>query len=647
MHMEFDKGMAGVLVVVLSLIASVGLGVITNIDTTTVQKDVDEYVADITGGFTAGKEQSYTDYNTSRNYNGYSNTITNRFAVNFTPSSYVNNYPLTYSEDPTEFSVMSTTATNIPWGSTEYTNGAVNLFGTAVSSYTQGQYNTGNTVKIVKFGDMLPDIMPENTDSLKYIEITLYTNKTQPYYSTHPTNTVAIVSPLYAREVSAYGWWVLPSSFGTSPFIFSNYDGSPYSQATVGGDDVLVAKVRYSVEDNAVAWFRDADMTQLITTAPASDTYVIALADVKDVDAPSGFIDTTSDIIVSYSYENNTQYIDTRYGVGVRNSETVTWSNNQQNGVTSIAFSVWDSATETFNDTGSYSDTGEISYYGTNLTDTFTISRVSGYTYISLNGRANINLGTWDQVQLDIDSITGQLIAYPIDTWNNFNNYSIMNVPTVIGPITKANLEGISWTANNSFRFQVTNTQVFFNSYGVVMIDPSITISDLWPNYTRFAVTIGKVASVGTEIKIGDIRFKIMDNLLYRISVTEGNEEYTPTGLDITDLTIHYVKNDNTWDVNMSSGTNSLDISVPNTYIGMTGTWYFIAGFYNTITKDVTERTWNPSTYNWFESHMFFWMAGFVLLLGLGAYKLGYLDGISILIIIASEFILIIIGGVT
>ena len=76
----------------------------------------------------------------------------------------------------------------------------------------------------------------------------------------------------------------------------------------------------------------------------------------------------------------------------------------------------------------------------------------------------------------------------------------------------------------------------------------------------------------------------------------------------------------------------------------MTGTWYFSAGFYNVVTKQVVERVWNP-IYDWFAGNLFFWMAGFTLVGGIVSWKLGYADPLSILILIASEVILIIIGG--
>lgn len=642
--MEFNRGVAGVLVVVLSMIAAVALGVVTNIDTTTVQKDVDEYVADITGGFTAQKEQSYIDYTPASNYNGYTNnTYSNRFAVDFEPSNYTNNYPLTYTENPITFDIMNATASNIAWGGSSSTL-EYDIY--SIQSRTpQADYNTD--FKFIKFTDLLPDIMPDNTTNLKYIEISISTAKDSVG---NPTNTASITTgPNRLVFDESYGWLITPRLFGyTSEYIYekapySNGTNSPFSQLILDSPSTEMCRIRYNVAEQSIAYYLGNE--ELITTSPAADAYVTGTHTIHDY--YDGDFTTTSDIYVSYSYEDNTKYIDTRYGVSVRNSENVDWSNKQKNGVTSIAFSVWDDLTNTFTDTGSYSTTGTISCYNSATTDTFTVSRSSGKTYVSLNGGANVEIGTWNQIQLDIDTIHGKLTAYPILTWANFNDYALMGTSIEIGDLSKGDLEKISWTANDSFRFEVVNTRVFFNSYGVVLVDPYITISNLWPNYERFLVTFSKVASVGDSVTIGNVTYKIINNELNTVTIEDDVPIYTPTGIYATDLSIRYVKSDSGWDVTLYSDKNELTLNVPSTYIGMTGAWYFNSGFYQTVTKDVTERSWNPGEYDWFKGHMFFWMAGFVLLLGLGAYKLGYLDGISIIILIASEFILIIIGGAT
>ena len=631
--MQFNSGIVGVLVVVFALIASVILGVVTNVDSQTVNKDVEEYVADITGGFTAGREKSYSDYNPSNNYNGYTNnTYQNRFAVEFEPSRYVNNYPLTYSENPIVFDVMDTTASNVSWGGSSTTLW-YEIFGYR-SVDTKANYESGTVVKCVKFSDFLPDVMPSNTDHLKYIEFSISTAKDS---NGHATNTASILTgPNRMIYDESYAWIITSRIFGNtisadySKAPYSNGENSPYYLLPRGSSNTEMIKIRYDVANDALAFYMSNGDT--ITTSPAADVYVTGTHTIHDY--YDGDITTTSNINVSYSYEDSTQYIDTRYGVGVRNGEEVEWYNKQQNGVVSIAFSVWDELTNTFTDTGSYLNTGVIQYYDSADSVTFSVSRSGGRTYIAINGNTPVDIGTWKQIQMDIDTIDGKIIAYPISTWDNFNNYTLTGTSVEIGEITKGNLERIVWTANDSFRFEVINTIVFFNSYGVVLIDPYITITDLWPGYTRFMVSFTKVATVGSQITIGSTTYPITDN---HISVNG-------TSINVTDMEVYFEKDGNDWDLTFESEKNVAKTVENSTYIGMTGTWYFNAGFYNVVTKQVVERVWNP-VYDWFAGNLFFWMAGFTLVGGIISWKLGYADPLSILILIASEVILIIIGG--
>lgn len=687
--MQFNRGMVGVLIVILSLIASVGLGVITNIETETVTKNVDEYVADITGAFESDREQSYADYNPSSNYNGYTNsTVTDNFAVDFEPSSYSNNYPISYSgisgqstayTSPTAFTDIQTDSQYLTMNGPGYSYFNPNhwvsnenydqLYHEMTTIYGPSYRAPTGYIKTINLYNILSKCVQDGTTVLgtapNTIEITIpYTVHTvtfavpYTYYNFNQSVTIPYLDNnviLYPSTTSLQGDppdpysrnYLLQKGSGTSYSIVIKYTVQDNSNHlfTAYIDDVPI----YSGSANNYSVYY-CPFTYTWSNEVYSTSYGIA-AGYPSV-APHGQENPLPNTVpysinVKYKADTLTRYIDTRFGVGIRNNENVNWTNNQQNGTTTLAFSVWDDTNKSFTDMGSYSNTAVLNYHNTNLTDTFTISRSAGKMYVSLNGATPIEIGTWNQVQLVLDNLNGTMTAYPISTWNNLNDYSIFGTSIVIGNLKQYNLSSIDWTANNSFRLQVTNTQVFFNSYGVVMIDPHITVSDLWPNYNRFMLDMSKVATVGTSITIGNITYPIISNILNTTSIQDGETVYTPTGIDVTEMQLHYTKTDEGWDINITSGKNELSLNVPTTYIGMTGTWYFTMAFYQTVSKDVQERTWDPTTYDWFASHLFFWMAGILLLFSILAYKMGYLDGLSILILIVTEVILIIIGGST
>lgn len=107
MNLQFDKGYAGVLIVVLSLMAAIGAGYLMNVQEVTYTKENHEQVADITGLFDKGTAPEYIEYNPSANLTGYHTTSDRNDkyfgGVEYTPSvdtrgnPLVNNYPLRFT----------------------------------------------------------------------------------------------------------------------------------------------------------------------------------------------------------------------------------------------------------------------------------------------------------------------------------------------------------------------------------------------------------------------------------------------------------------------------------------------------------------------------------------------------------------------
>lgn len=671
--MGFDKGMAGVVVVILALMSSVMLCVVTNIESKDVTKELPEYVADITGGFSADKEKSYSDYNPSKNYNGYTNnTVTNQYPITFESVGYTNNYPITHRLDQATSVIIdspedfTSTATSIPTVrhigysyKTEDNNGyypgeySIPLY--TESSFIAGATTRGTSVTDTSYSKNLSDILSEcmidGTATLgttpKTIQIQIpSTIKTQTnnmiyhyleideeHTTMYVTNNIMIVPLNYSPSTvleqysierlrvlganSSFNTTILYSPLGNSCTVSINdvpiYTGPPSNYKMVYG----TPGVYVSVSVNATGWGEENGY---------HDYSYSSMGPLYEAVSPN--------LSVNYFADTITDYIDTRYGVGVRNSEEVVWNNGQQNGVTSIAFSVWDNDDKTFTEDGDYLNTGVIRYYGSDSTDTFTVSRTSGRTYVSLNGNTAIDIGIWSQIQLNIDTINGVVTVVPISSWNNFNNYALSETSVTIGQIAKGSLSTITWVANNSFRLQVVNTTVFFNTYGVVMIDPSITISNFWPNYNKFMVALTKVATIGDSITLGNSTFPI----------TDGSINVNGKNLAIPDIQLFYEKIGDQWQITLSTDKESTQITESDTSISLAGTWYFNAGFYEVIRKTVTEREWNPA-YAFNLNLIVIFMAGFILLGGFLIYKMGYADVMSIVVMVVSEIILIVIGG--
>ena len=887
--MTFDKGRVGVLIVILSLIASVGLGVITNIETKTVQKDVTSYVADITGAFDSEKQQAYTDYNPAKNYNGYTGMNTSYYAIDFVPSANPNNFPITYysrnitnTYDPDALMVELGLTSEISSGSYDpYTTTDRQYVGTD-ESYRPIYYSiVGPTVESVSeilLSEVIDEIVesdPDNTNlsQLKitlpinnvyqfaisytsmgvtlnsggcpdnYVSIwptnkaytdlhkfmagdygkgtnylrdytltytpstgtcTLYLNGTQWYagalssytlswgkgYSTPPhigdpapptpnrpyydtpdgvayapqINNSIIIEKTYSKETEyidtrygvspkasiyvnegtpvedilpelsdysewdltigydesgttvqvtsdsqtvyeysaspspilnvmgygdSYGFYAKPTSnrmelvtstnmisepastllikkengqyslskvynnvttlissnIDIDQLFISKDDGERIIQKSDGGafeigyddlSDIYGIGFKADEPSNVTTW--GEGKYHLIVGTGSSSTVVTNDWTVASTDSVDCSILTSLTAVIGSTILSTAEYICAPQVAGQNNA--ISWNNGYKIGVTDIAFSVWNPlATDVFTSTGGTYITTGILNYENEEPDVLTVTREGQNMYISLNGDTPVNIGAWNQIQVTLDNIAGVIHIHPIQAWNNFNNYTVSPTSIDINGLKKTDLKDITWKGINSLRFSVTNTQVFFNTYGVVMVDPEIEVGTLWPNYQKYMVRISDVASIGTSIEIGQHSYDITNNT---ITIPQTHNSVT---LDVTDLELYYTQIENGWEVNVVSGNASAEIDVEDTTLKFNGLWYFKAGFYSVETKDTTERTWNPITYNWFESNLFFWMAGIILVFSVIAYKTGYLDGLSIVILIGTEVILILIGG--
>ena len=214
----------------------------------------------------------------------------------------------------------------------------------------------------------------------------------------------------------------------------------------------------------------------------------------------------------------------------------------------------------------------------------------------------------------------------------------------------------ITWTANDSLKLQVDRTMVFLNSYGVVMIDPEITVSDLWPIYDKFMVHFHDVATIGSRITLGNTTYDVEDNII-RIPQTKIDPEtneviHYDALIDVTDMKLNYTRNVSeddqvSWTLKIESSKDSATISTPSTFMKYWGTWYFQTGFYEIVNKIAHERTWNPVGIGEDITQVLFFMLVALVIGTIIMHKLGYLGGLDILILIGAGVILIVLIGGT
>ena len=683
---SFDKGMAGVAVVVLSLIASIGLGVITNIDESESTQSVEKYVADITGAYSAQKDQAYVDFTPATNYSGYSIPNTDDgYPVIIDSVPYANNYPITYTGGSDTYDCTSSNIDTI-LGTTTH-SGFLPSESLDELFFMYASFQSSKIVHSYKDTAILPGKTVRNAMTIyddgighngqRYIPLSeVFEKAIEKSHDARPLTTIDQIKITIPITVS--GYVTIPHVYedynmnATSTFYYvDNYfqirDSSKrvydfgYTQGNlqeVGVGNAINISLTYVpstgvaiIEMGSVAKYVYQDISKLYLTWAPSDPFIFTRTYMKTTlytwdEEDQSVEDSTSartyvgpynnTLNITTTYDVTTSYLDVRYGVGIPNDRTVTWTNGEKNGITDIVF-------HADNGESSYSDTAIIYTEKDKIisTDMIRIERSEGISRIAINSDSPIDIGVWTDFLLRIDSVNGKITVIPISTWVSFTDYILSDIPVPIGTIShKGDLIKIDWTAVSTYRLSVVNTQVFLNTYGVVMLNPSITITNLWPNYTHFMLNFTKVANVGNRITIGDQTFDIEEDLIH----IHGKK------LDFKNLKIYFTKivsegQPDRWNVELVANNESEIIETFSTYIGMEGVWYFNSGMYNITTENVKTMLWD-AIYIPDVTNILFFMFIALVLLSVILYKKGMLDFASgIIIFVTGIIVILMIGG--
>ena len=321
------------------------------------------------------------------------------------------------------------------------------------------------------------------------------------------------------------------------------------------------------------------------STGPASGT--VSFDDGYEYNIPTwsyknrGY-DTSSYLnltIVSNGTVENIIYMDPTKGIKLdpANIGNVTWNNEYENGNIKILFR----AEETY------------STYHNELTingNTIAVDYASNKFSVSLNGGDPVDVGRWRNIVLNLDLNNGSLTAIPVRTFNSYTNVELDTTNIPIGEMENSTTTNIiQWLpTSNSFRFSVYSTDVFLNTYGAVMVNPSLDISQYFTNLNNFyRLEFRGFTVVGDSLTINGITGSTSGQ-----NITFDNQILSLKNLDVT-----YADGK----VNVSDGSASVDLGdIQNTTISGAGTWYFTSqldrGF--TESKQVYSWDWGDFIFN-------------------------------------------------
>lgn len=688
--MEFRSGMLAVVLIVISLIASAGLGVVLNVDSKTITVEEPVFKSDITGLYQADKQETFIQNDVAANFNGYSWGDSTQYPVDFIPAGNANNYPLTITrEGPRNMDPFDdlSSVSNIPFPTGRpgyryimYDPTNLTMGGTAE------QYNATppETVRVIRLSDAISEFLPSDTTDLKSIRLSVSVTKISQTITVEGEYEVELVYPDSLTAIAPSGYFYTGGSglIQIRPYVYTPYK---YSGMAVG-DSRVSCVVEYFVDSGKCEIYnREYNPANLLDTKDAADVYIYSQSVIKDIKGTMNYQGTTTEytvenvninvpnnnIHVEYVFDSGTRYVDPRYGVAnvYGNTTPITWVNGYSNQRLDLLLNMsintdliedyeGDARTE-IDTTANYQN--EWTFYygmrGTALTDPTFILRAespgNGRIVLSVYNNAStpqllgsLDLGSgWVGANIRYDGRLGTISAQPIgpSSWGNFLEWSSEQPYQIVSNIPTGKMYG--FTVNNpsttdySYRWQISNTYVSLNTYGVIMIDPVVNIRNWYPNNDEYMLSFTKTAATGNSITIGGIPYEVVSNEI----------DVDGVKIDITDYTITYIKNEDTFDITIYSNKSRSEAKVQSTdtEISMQGAWYFNSSYYviEEVDKEVFDWKFGELAFGF--NALFLFMGGFLLLGTIAIWKLipGMLTALDIGIVIIAEIILFFIAG--
>lgn len=594
--MRFKRGYLGVLLVTLCLFGSALLCIIANVEKENVITTKYDYVTDVTGLFDFSDAPQYTEYNPNANYIGYTNsvsTLASPSGISFVSSNSVNNY-----------AVMVTPGTTVS-GSSGTVNNTTSLPQASFSSAPVIMLNAKDSAlvndgsvgarlydfKISTVYDWIRSIWPNFAD---YEQLTLTINTTSG-----APNTNALF---------CYGGYTAP---GTGEFTLSivGSDSNAVRSLTINPDDYTVTysgtytsglpfTSTYSMYESWIAYGAARQRENYFTVnngnLGAGESYYnttmsLSFTSTVTFGAEYGYMIPSGGVTLA---ANGNSYYST------------IWANGETNGKVTIVF---DGGLNTAAAPGAnllYISYDNVSY-GITLTktDSWELYITNGYDEDILNA------GAYRQVALTIDVVNGLVQLRPV-SFTNFVDFTIIDTVLAESSLIAAG-EGIEQITYNPvtgvapLRWSIGSTTVLMDTFGAVMVDPSIEVNEYWPNMALYRLWFQSFALYGDSVTINgrtfnvtdesivisnDSVFNVVGNYAYinggAYPVTDGNVTIDNVVYSVTD---NYITISNTYAVN----DGRIDINGV-TYLVINGSVMVDGVAYPVINNAVTVRPIYP-----------------------------------------------------
>lgn len=356
------------------------------------------------------------------------------------------------------------------------------------------------------------------------------------------------------------------ASYDVSSGLVNIYD---YNGTKILTDSVNNIYIQYLKNPNTSGY---VDSINRNTAAHVTDTYTINYR----TNTPSyQTISPISVMDVDITTSTSTSvpiYMDITKGIKIdpANASNTIWNNEYENGTVKLLFRAEDTYGTYHNEFSVSDNTISVDYTGSRF-------------FISLNGAEQIDVGIWRSIILNIDMLNGEVFVNPVRTFNSYTNVSTDKATIFIGDtINNTPITSISWKPTpNSFTFNVYATDVFLNTYGVVMVNPSLTITNYFTDLNNFyRLVLNNFSTYGDSITVNGVTGNVSGN-----TITFNDETITLKNLEIIYADGHvYVEDDN----------DSVDLgTIANNDISLSGVWYFETDLDRGYTTTKQIYTWD------------------------------------------------------
>lgn len=514
--------------------------------------------------------------------------------INYVESTRVNNYPM-----ETEYDTEITTSTGSfnlqTFSAADYRGDFLSEYLVYTGNYDNHQWvlkfklptytnNTGTTttdaIHCYKLSDILATISPPpGTTQIRFecpTNTTWYTQSvTFPWMDPDnpgSTRTFQYFIPdnwVYFSDPGNYNTDMWQPPYTSNPAL-NNYIIYNVNTGIAEIYNWVGVKLSAVPPDMAYIYFVDNDsyygQYQLIDLT-ANQTY----NNVYDATNTRG-ISTLNIIYTTQGQISTVHYSDITKGYSIKsgNVTNTIWNNEYNNGDIKLLFRA-ESTLETYHN--------DIIIGNNAVSVDYSLNRY----LITLNGGEPVDIGTWRNIVLDIDLVNGKLSAIPVRTFNSFTNVVTDNTNIFIGDLlntTSTNI--IKWTPTpNSLMFNIYSTSVFMDTYGVVMVDPTLNITDYFTDLNNFyQLRLSNFSMYGQSMTVNGVTG----------TVTEDKITFNGETVQLKEMAITYADGNVT--ISDSYGKIDLGAIVDNT-ISMTGAWYFISELYSGYTTQKVIYDWD------------------------------------------------------